>query len=526
MGSDEKEDSLLFTDCHQYIVKRYCVRRTRIVAGILMACWAMIALAVPVTAAVWPQPHWEVRAPSDKVDRAKLDAVIQSAIDSGPEGTRAILVVEDGAIIAERYAPGYDANTRFPSYSMAKSYTSTLVGILVSQGRLGLDGPAPVPEWSSPGDPRGKIRLVDLLNMSSGIHSIESESRQVTDTAAMLFGAGRKDVARHGADHPLKYVPGRYWMYSNSTSNVLSGIVRRHVGDTKEAYLKFINDYLFEPLGMRSTTLGFDARGTFVGSTYVWATARDYAKLGLLYLRGGKWNGQHILAKNWPKFVSTPAPASKGEYGGHFWLGPQPSAKAQDPALANASDWPADEYSARGLFGQVISISPSKRLVVVILGHTLHLPEGKGNAIREHQIMDIYRTVQNSTEPEKAGSQQEVIASVSMVKDAKSVKPYARKIEKSLTTVKSVDVPLFDESLLPDNPVDESIQTTAYGLAFLNCACLFVQGGSPEQCFADWLPGMEKKRQVDTANKRVVVNDGQWMVEVQYEGPSFGCSFK
>jgi CubicO group peptidase (beta-lactamase class C family) len=509
-------------------VKKYRVLRTRTITGILMACWAMIALAVPVMAAVWPQPDWEVRAPSEKVDRAKLDAVIRSAIDSGPEGTRAILVVEDGAIIAERYAPGYDANTRFISYSMAKSYTSTLLGILVGQGRLKLDGPAPVPEWSAPGDPRGKIRLVDMLNMSSGIHSSESASQQVTDTAAMLFGAGRMDVARHGADHPLKYVPGKYWMYSNSTSNVLSGIVRRNVGDTKEAYLKFINDYLFDPLGMRSTTLGFDARGTFVGSTYVWATARDYAKLGLLYLRGGDWNGRRILAKNWTKFVSTPAPASKGEYGGHFWLGPQPLATAQDPELANSKDWPADEYSARGLFGQVISISPSKRLVVVILGHTLHLPAGKGNAIREHQIMDIYRTVQNSTEPEKAGNHQEVVASVSMVNDAKSVKQYAKKTERSPTRVKSVDVPLFGESLLPDNPVDESIQTNAYGLGFIHCACLFVQGGSPEQCLSDWLPpGMEEiLPQVDSANKRVVVNDGQWTAEVQYDGPSFGCRFK
>ncbi len=518
----------LFTACNQTIVKTYRVRRTRTIAGTLMVCWAMITLTVPVMASVWPQPDWEVRAPSAKVDRAKLDAVIQSAIDSGPEGTRAILVVEDGAIIAERYAPGYDANTRFISYSMAKSYTSTLVGILVGQGRLELDGPAPVPEWSAAGDPRGKIRLVDMLNMSSGIHSSESASQQVTDTAAMLFGAGRKDVARHGADHPLKYVPGRYWMYSNSTSNVLSGIVRRNVGDTKEAYLKFVNEYLFDPLGMRSTTLGFDARGTFIGSTYVWATARDYAKLGLLYLRGGEWQGRPILAKNWTKFVSTPAPASKGEYGGHFWLGPQPSATAQDPELADSKDWPVDEYSARGLFGQVISISPSKRLVVVILGHTLHLPAGKGNAIREHQIIDIYRTVQNSTEPEKAGNLREVIASVSIVTDARSVKQSAEKIEPSTTRVKAVDVPLFNESLLPDNPSEESIQTNAHSLGFIHCACLFVQGGSPDQCLADWLPpGMEEiLPQVDTANKRVVVSDGQWTAEVQYDGPSVGCSFK
>jgi CubicO group peptidase (beta-lactamase class C family) len=517
---------LLFTECNQYNLKQYRVRRTSTIAGILMACCAMVVLALPPMAEARPQPDWEVRAPSEKVDRAKLDAVIKSAIDSGPEGTRAILVVEDGAIIAERYAPGYDANTRFNSYSMAKSYTSTLAGILVGQGHLKLDGRAPVPEWSSPGDPRGKIRLVDLLHMSSGLQSTEAASEQVTDTAAMLFGAGRMDVARHGAEHPLKYVPGKYWMYSNSTSNVLSGIVRRNVGDTKEAYLKFVNDYLFDPLGMQSTTLGFDARGTFVGSTYVWATARDYAKLGLLYLRGGEWNGRPILAKNWTKFVSTPAPASKGNYGGHCWLGPQRQAVAQDPELANAKDWPADEYSARGLFGQVISISPSKRLVVVILGHTLLLPEGKGNAIREHQIMDIYRTVQNSTEPEKAGNQQEVIASVSMVKDARSVKQYANKIEQSATRVNSVDVPLFDESLLPDNPEDESVQTTAFGLAFMRCGCLFVQGGSPEQCSSDWMPETQIPYQVDTANKRVVVSDGKWTTEVLYDGPSFGCRFK
>jgi CubicO group peptidase (beta-lactamase class C family) len=141
---------LLFTECNQYNLKQYRVRRTSTIAGILMACCAMVVLALPPMAEARPQPDWEVRAPSEKVDRAKLDAVIKSAIDSGPEGTRAILVVEDGAIIAERYAPGYDANTRFNSYSMAKSYTSTLAGILVGQGHLKLDGRAPVPEWSSP----------------------------------------------------------------------------------------------------------------------------------------------------------------------------------------------------------------------------------------------------------------------------------------------------------------------------------------------------------------------------------------
>lgn len=340
---------------------------------------------------LWPDPEWTVREPSPAVDRARLEAALDSAM-ADPKATRALLVVEDGAIIGERYAPGYDASTRFLSYSMAKSFTATLVGILVGQGRLDVNASAPVPEWSEPGDPRRAIRLLDMLHMSSGIGSNESQDQPYSDVMAMLFGVGRHDVAHHGADHPLKYTPGTYFIYSNSTTNVLSGIVRRTVGDNEADYRRFMNEALFAPLGMRSVVPSFDARGTFIGSSFISASARDYARLGLLYLRNGEWNGRRILPESWVNFARTPAPASNGRYGAHFRLGPVYSSS---PVAAQGSPvrWPDDVYSASGLYGQLISICPSRRLVVVVLGHTQFVPEQDRAAYRGHQLEKIFDAV-------------------------------------------------------------------------------------------------------------------------------------
>lgn len=367
------------------------MRNASLLATLAFGLGLASSLAVAqTTPQLWPAPEWTTREPSPAVDRAKLDAALDSAM-SNPQATRALLVVEDGAIIGERYAPGYSASTRFLSYSMAKSFTATLVGILVGQGRLDVDAPAAVPEWSEPGDPRGAIRLSDMLHMSSGIASNELQDQPSSDVITMLFGTGRHDVAHHGAGHPLKYTPGTFWSYSNSTTNVISGIVRRTVGDTEAAYRRFMDEALFGTLGMSSVVAGFDDRGTFVGSSYISASARDYARLGLLYLRGGEWNGRRILPESWVKFVRTPAPGSNGRYGAQFWLGPGngSAARAQGPAAR----WPDGVFSAFGLYGQFISISPSQRLVVVILGHTQFVPEKDRQTYRSRQLESIFDAV-------------------------------------------------------------------------------------------------------------------------------------
>ena len=369
------------------------MRNVRLLATVALG----LALGSPPAAAQtaprpWPVPEWATREPSPAVNRDALAAALDSAM-SNPEATRALLVVEDGAIIGERYAPGYSASTRFFSYSMAKSFTATLVGILVGQGRLDVDAPAPVPEWSEPGDPRGDIRLSDMLHMSSGIGSDELLDAPSSDVMTMLFGTGRHDVAHHAADHPLKYTPGTFWSYSNSTTNVISGVVRRTVGNTEADYRRFMDEALFEPLGMSSVVAGFDDRGTFVGSSYISASARDYARLGLLYLRGGEWNGRRILPESWVKFVRTPAPDSNGRYGGHFWLGPGTGSATTPGAQGPAVRWPDGVYSAFGLYGQFISISPSQRLVVVILGHTQFAPEKDRATYRIRQLESIFNAV-------------------------------------------------------------------------------------------------------------------------------------
>ncbi|MGI9133483.1 MAG: serine hydrolase domain-containing protein, partial [Rhodoferax sp.] len=216
---------------------------------------ATSAAAEPAQAC--PGAQWSLRESAPGVDRSRLAQALDAAMADG-RVTRAIVVVYDGAIVAERYAPGYGPDSVFFSYSMAKSFTATLAGILVSQGRLALHAAAPVPEWSAADDPRRSITLAHLLNMSSGIATNESADQLTSDVAAMLFGAGRHDVAHYAANHPLKFAPGSYFAYSNSSSNVISGIIRRSVGDDEASYRRFIDEALFRPLGMASAVASFD----------------------------------------------------------------------------------------------------------------------------------------------------------------------------------------------------------------------------------------------------------------------------
>jgi CubicO group peptidase (beta-lactamase class C family) len=301
--------------------------------------------------------------------------------------TRAVLVVEDGRVTAERYAEGYGPDTVFPGYSITKSLTSTMVGILNRAGKLDIHARADVPEWRGRGDPRRAIRLIDLLQMSSGIDSNEDVADLNSDTMAMLFGSGRHDVAHHAADHPLKYQPGSYFTYSNSTTNVMSGIVGRTIGRGEPGVREFLSKELFGPLNIRSAALGFDDAGTLVGSTYSAMTTRDFARFGLMYARGGLSPGGRILTEEWVRFVSTPGAASAGGYGGQFWIGPW----STDPGVV--ARWPADAFSMRGFQGQIVMISPKRKLVIVILGNTALIKGIDGRAYRDEQAAKILDTL-------------------------------------------------------------------------------------------------------------------------------------
>lgn len=314
--------------------------------------------------------QWDDEKPgqtsSERVDTSRLDSAIESAF-SEPDPrhlrrTRAVLILQNGRIIGERYADGFDKDTPLIGWSMTKSVVNALVGILVGEGKLSPDEPVPVPEWQKTGDPRKKITLNELLHMSSGLAWKESYA-PADDATYMLLRA--PDMAAFAAKKELAADPGTKWHYSSGNTSIISRIIRRVIGEAD--YLSFPRRKLFEPTGMRSAVMELDASGTFAGSSFMYATARDWAKLGQLYLQDGIWAGRRILPESWVKYSTTPAPqAPDRKYGAHFWLKIPKEYRAGE----NAEPVPADAFHAVGHEGQFISIIPSRRLVIVRLGLT------------------------------------------------------------------------------------------------------------------------------------------------------------
>ncbi|HTI07730.1 MAG TPA: serine hydrolase [Puia sp.] len=295
--------------------------------------------------------------------RNALDGIFVEKDTAHPIRTRAVVIVYKGQIVGERYAPGFSRDTRLLGWSMAKSITGSLIGILVGDGKLRTEAPAPVPEWSNPDDPRHSITLANLLQQSSGL-GFEENYTKSSDATKMLFQ--RADMGAYTASHPLKDKPGSLWYYSSGNSNILSRIIRQTVGE--DAYHAFPYERLFHRTGMYSALLEPDASGTFVGSSFMYASARDWARFGLLYLGDGVFNGERILPEGWVARSTTPAPtALKGQYGYQLWLNAGTKGRADDRLYPHA---PADMFCADGYEGQNVFIIPSRQLVVVRLGLT------------------------------------------------------------------------------------------------------------------------------------------------------------
>jgi CubicO group peptidase (beta-lactamase class C family) len=240
---------------------------------------------------------------------------------------------------------------------MAKSMLHAIVGLLVGDGRLHLDAPVEVPEWSAPDDPRHAITLRQLLAMRDGLDFVEDYvDDQLSDVIHMLFGDGQADMAHFAADRALAAPPGSRFNYSSGTSNIISGVVAREVGPG-EPYARFLHDRLFGPIGMTSADPEFDEAGTWVASSYVRTTARDYARFGLLYLREGTWDGTRLLPEGWVDYGRTVASddPEDGPYGAHWW--------------GVAGDT-LGTFRASGYEGQSITICPTLDLVIVRLGKT------------------------------------------------------------------------------------------------------------------------------------------------------------
>ena len=273
----------------------------------------------------------------------------------------ALVVIHEGRLVAEHYGPTADADTTLISWSMAKSVVHALVGICVRDGLIDVNAPAPVAAWQR--DDRRMITIADLLSMTSGLRFREDYvDAGVSDVIEMLFGAGQHDVAEFAADQPLEHPPGTVWNYSSGTTNILSRIVGDVVGGGEAGMRAFMARELFEPLGMASADPRFDTAGTFIGSSYLYCTARDFARFGELYRRDGVWGDHHVLPAGWAAHARTPVsvsvPADEPfDYGNQWWL------------------W--DRSGVPGAFGchgyehQRIVVVPDRDLVVVRLGKTV-----------------------------------------------------------------------------------------------------------------------------------------------------------
>ena len=339
--------------------------------------------ATPFATETWPRGELDPRA--DAAALAKLfDHAFARPEPSDLERTHAALVVHRGEIVLERYAPDVDVDDTHASWSMAKSITNALVGILVRDGRLDIGDPIRVPEWPEE-DPRRRITVDQMLRMVDGLRFREAEdlgdgniryyAEDESDVIPMLFGHGKGDVAGFAATLPYLVEPETRWNYNSGASNLLARHVSEIVGGGEDGMRAFMERELFGPIGMRTATPRFDAAGHFVGSAFCYCSARDFARFGLLYLRDGVWDGRRILPEGWVDYCRTPsALAPGGTYGAHFWVTPGS----------------LGIFSCQGAFGQRTMIVPKLDLVLVRGGQTA--PEKVGHVGRWcKDVIDHFR---------------------------------------------------------------------------------------------------------------------------------------
>jgi CubicO group peptidase (beta-lactamase class C family) len=314
--------------------------------------------------ALWPEgERVDLENLSNEVDHSALAAAVDATFSepnpAHPRRTRALVVVHKGRIVAERYAPGFDKATPLVGWSMTKTATNALVGLRVLDGAVATSNAKLLPEWRGEGDLHGDITLDQLLRMTSGLAFDEGYGSNTSDVAQMLFA---KEGAGHfAAEMPLVAPPGTLWNYSSGSSNVIQLILHHGFTDERD-YLRFPRERLFAPLGMRSALIEPDASGTFIGSSLMYASARDWARLALLFAQNGIWQGKALLPPDWVAYSLTPTPeAPAKEFGAHVWLKLPESERA---TLAK------DAYYLLGFDQQIVAIIPSRDLIIVRLGLT------------------------------------------------------------------------------------------------------------------------------------------------------------
>jgi hypothetical protein len=286
----------------------------------------------------------------------------------------AFMVLHKGIPVSEAYKPDFNKNTRFLSWSMSKSFTNALIGILVRQGKIDIIRPAGIEEWK--GDERNKISVNDLMQMQSGLEWNEDYGNR-SDVTLMLHC--ESDMAHYAMEHRAFRPAGSLWYYSSGTTNIVSYLIRNQFTDDN-LYYSFAHKELFNKTGMTDAVFEVDPAGTIVGSSYLYASARDYARFALLYQNDGIFNGERILPEGWVKYTVSEAAESNGRYGSFFWLN-----RGRDlPSV------PEDMYACQGHDGQRIFILPSQELIVIVLGYS---PKSKGGMDFDSLLKDILKTV-------------------------------------------------------------------------------------------------------------------------------------
>jgi len=311
------------------------------------------------------------------IDTIKLGEITKKLInDNAYNGDAfAFMVIYKGIPVVEAYKPQFNRKTRFLSWSMAKSFINAMVGILVKQGKMDITRPAGIDEWKM--DERSKITLNDIMQMQSGLKWNEDYGNR-SDVTLMLHC--ESDMAHFAMDQPAKYPAGTHWYYSSGATNIISYLIRKQFSNDSSYYV-FANNQLFNRIGAPDAVFEVDPTGTRVGSSYLYATTRDYARFGLLFENDGVFNGDRILPEGWVKYTTSVASASNGVYGSFFWLN-------RGHSLPSV---PEDMYACDGHDGQHIYILPTQQLVVVVLGFS---PLSKGGMDTDTLLKDILSTLQ------------------------------------------------------------------------------------------------------------------------------------
>jgi CubicO group peptidase (beta-lactamase class C family) len=360
--------------------------RSAIWTAVGVACWVVSAHAelapLPPQAAdvPWPTSAWPTGPLPEGVDREALNAALADAFEKKAEGlgeTRELVIIQHGRLVHEQYADGYGPEMRLVSWSMAKSITQALVGVAVKQGKVNIDAPMGNPHWDA-NDKRAQIPWRTWLQMTDGMRYLEIEAKTVgdSDASAKLFGPGRLDVANYCSGLPLIHEPGTHWNYNSCGIVLTADALTRTIVPNPEsppsrraAMLQWMQQSLFDVIGMKPQP-EFDASGLYYGSALIYASARDFAKFGLLYLRDGMWDGQRILPEGWVDFARTAGKSENADiYGAGWWVAPAEGAGRPYPMRIDTGP-ERDAFSAQGFEGQYTLVVPSKDLIVVRLGFT------------------------------------------------------------------------------------------------------------------------------------------------------------